>query len=187
MTKKLLFFLLVAIVVASCTALGTKTLYKSEATINIKKLAFAKLDGSTIVAKIFPQTNYVFGKGVTETFKAYNIDDVTPINREFPIVNPDKNTIAQICKQNNFDGLVVSHLKFINHRYTMYMQTTSNWNTEVEMKLFDKDGNLVLAVLHNTSKGNSYVTLQTADRTIYDGAEGAVKRLAKELGLSNQR
>jgi hypothetical protein len=65
-----------------------------------------------------------------------------------------------------------------------FIPIAKNWDTEVEMKLFDNTGNLMLTVLHNTTKGNSYFTPSTADRTIHDGTEGAIKRLAKELGLT---
>ena len=135
-----------------------------------------------MVSQIFPQTDSIFTKTFTETFRAFNFDIVT-FNKELSISTPDLNTITQICKENNLDGLIVSHLKFIHVTYSMsFIPIAKNWDTEVRMKLFDRSGNLVLTVMHNTTKGNSYVMPPSADRTIHDGTEGAIKRLAKELG-----
>lgn len=185
MTKHIFLFLIITIALTSCAALGTKTLYKSETKSEIKKLAFAKLDGDSIVSKIFPQTDSIFSNTFVETFRTYNLKDIVPFNSEFSIDKPNINTIAQICKENNFDGFVVSHLKFIHVTYSMnFIPIAKNWDTEVEMKLFDKTGNLMLTVLHNTTKGNSYFMPPTADRTIHDGTAGAIKRLAKELCLT---
>lgn len=93
--------------------------------------------------------------------------------------------IRKICNENNLDGFVVSKLKFIHVTYSMYfIPIAKNWDTEVEMKLFNSTGNLMLTVLHNTTKGNSYFMPPTADRTIHDGTEGAIKRIIKELSLT---
>ena len=185
MTRQALLFLVITITLTSCAVLGTKTLYKSEIRTEIKKLAFAKLDGDSIVSKIFPQTDSIFTNTFIKTLKTYNLKDVIPFRTEFSIEKPDINLIAQICKENNLDGFVVSHLKFIHVTNIInFIPITKNWDTEVEMKLFDKTGNLKLTVLHNTTKGNSYFIPPTADKTIHDGTAGAIKRLAKELGLT---
>jgi hypothetical protein len=185
MTIQILSFLVVAIAFTSCTALGTKTLYKSETKHEIKKIAFSKLDGDSIVSKIFPQTDSIFIKTFIETFSTYKLNDIIHFNAELSITKPDINKITQICDENNLDGLVVSRLKFIYVTYRMnFIPIAKNWDTEVEMKLFDKTGNLMLTVLHNTTKGNSYFMPPTADKTIHDGTAGAIKRIAKELGLT---
>ncbi len=186
MRRHTLLFLIITILLTSCAALGTKTLYKSKAKNEFKKLAFAKLDGNRIVSKVFPQTDSIFTNTFIETFRIYNLRDIVPIDGEFSINEPDLNSIVQICKENNLDGFVVSRLKFINVTYRMnFRPIARNWDTEVEMKLYDKLANLVLAVRHNTTKGNSYIVFPTADRTIHDGTAGAIKRLALELGLTN--
>ena len=185
MTKQIMSFLFISILFVSCATLGTKTLYKSETNIMIKKIGFTRLDGDTIVSKIFPQTDSIFKRTFVETFKSYNLNDITSLDNEFSIDNPDITAITKICKDNNFDGLIVSHLKFIHVTYTMnFIPIAKNWDTEVEMKLFDQSGKLMLTVLHNTTKGNSYFMPPTADRTIHDGTEGAIKRIAKEFGLT---
>lgn len=181
----LFFFGIITILLASCSAHGSKTLYKSEVKPEIKRLAFSKLDGDSIVSKIFPQTDSVFTNTLVKTFTTYNLNDIISINCELSIDNPDINIISQICEENNLDGIVITRLKFIHVTYRMnFIPIAKNWDTEVEMKLFDKTGNLVLAVLHNTTKGNSYFMPPAADRTIHDGTVGAIKRLIKEIGLT---
>ena len=51
------------------------------------------------------------------------------------------------------------------------------------MKLFDRNGRLLVFSHHNTLQGHSYMMPPPADRTVYDGAEGALKRIAKEIGM----
>ena len=185
MTKQLISFSFISILFVSCATLGTKTLYKSNTNSGIKKIGFTRLDGDSIISKIFPQTDSIFTRTFVAIFKSYNINDVTSLDNEFSIYNPDTIAIAKICNDNNFDALIVSRLKFIHVTYSMnFIQIAKNWDTEVEMKLFDKSGNLMLTVLHNTTKGNSYFMPPTADRTIHDGTEGAIKRIAKEFRLT---
>jgi hypothetical protein len=185
MTKQILTLAIFIIFLEGCATLGTKTLYKSEARSEIKNIGFSNLDGNAIVSKIFPQTDSIFKKTFIETFKTYNLTDIIPLNIEFPIAKPNTSEIAQICKENNFDGFVISHLKFIHITYSAYfIPIAKTWDTEVEMKLFDNTGNLMLTVLHNTTKGNSYFMPPTADKTIRDGTQGAIRRIAKELRLT---
>jgi hypothetical protein len=185
MTRKIFLFLIITIALTGCATFGTNTLYKSEEKIEIKKLGFAKLDGDSIVSKIFPQTDSIFTNTFVETFKTYNLKDIVPFNSEFSIDKPDINTIVQICKENNLDGFVVSRLKFIHVTYSMsFIPIAKNWDTEVELKLFNKIGNIILTVRHNTTRGNSYFMPPSANRTIHDGTAGAIKRLAKELGMT---
>ena len=185
MSKPIFYLLLVVFCFVSCSTLGTKTLYKSDIKNPIKKIGFTKLDGDTIVSKLFPQTDSIFKKAFLETCKNYNLNEVFPLNKELSIGQPDTTSMAQICNEKNLDGLIVSRLKFIHVTYNMnFIPIAKNWDTEVEMKLFDKKGGLLLSVKHNTTKGNSYFMPPTADRTIYDGTEGAIKRIAKEMSLT---
>lgn len=73
-----------------CAALGTKTLYKSDTKSSIKRVGFSKLDGDTIVSKLFSQTDSIFNKTFIETFKTSNVIDAVAINNEFSINNPDQ-------------------------------------------------------------------------------------------------
>ena len=185
MKKQILAITIAVFLLESCATLGTKTLYKSGTKTEFRKIGFSNLDGNAIVSKIFPQTDSIFKRTFIETFNGYNLTNIIALNNEFSISKPDISEISQICKENDLDGFIVSHLKFIHITYSAYfIPYAKTWDTEVEMKLFDNTGNLVLTVLHNTTKGNSYFMPPTADKTIRDGTQGAIKRIAKELHLT---
>jgi hypothetical protein len=185
MKKELTALLLLSILFTGCATLGSKTLYKSAPTTPIKTIGFSNLDGDSIVSKIFPQTSDIFKKTVFETFQNYHLSDIRSIDNELSVVNSDTSKIAKICQENNLDGLVVSRLTFIHVTYSVnFIPIAKNYDTEVTMKLFDKNGKLIVAVSHNTYKGNSYMTAPTANRTIHDGTEGAIKKMVKELELT---
>jgi len=187
MIRQTLSFLIISFVFTSCAALGTKTLYRNEIYPEIKKLAFAKIEGNRMVAKKFPQTDSIFNKTFIETFNSYNLYNIVPLNSTFLIDKPDTSKIIKICNENNYDGLVITRIKFIHISYAFdFSSVAKNWDTEVEMKLFDKTGNLLLSILHNTIKGNSYFMPPIAERTVHDGTAGAIKRMAKELGLTKK-
>ncbi len=191
MTKTLikLQFILFICLSCSCARLGTKTLYKNELNGEFARIGFSQLDGNRILSKIYPPTNYIFKKTFYEAFQAFNYkdSDITYFDKEIFYDNPDTATIVRLCTDNNLDIFILSRLKFIHTNYSLYLipagRTT---DTEVQMKVFDKKGKLQLAVLHNTVKGNSYFSAPTAGRTVKDGTEGSIKRIASNFGLRQQ-
>ncbi len=179
--------LLLITILVGCAAIGTKTLYKSDSKHEIRRIGFTKLDGDSIVSRIFPQTDSIFRNTYQETLKSYKLSDsnIITLPKEFSITNPNTSLIANICRELNIDGLVISKLKFINVTHTAYfVPYAANYDTEVDMKIFNRNGVLVLSVRHNTQKGNSYLNLPTPDMTIRDGTKGALKRIAKEFEWS---
>jgi hypothetical protein len=168
----------------SCAAVGTKTIYKSNQIGPIRNIGFAKLDNDSILCQIFPKTNEIFNESVTNTLNKYGIYDARELVDKISFEEPDINRIIEICNDYGIDALLLSRLKFIHVTYTLYFAPIAqNFDTEVEMKLFDKNGRLLVSARHNTLKGNSYMMPPPADRTVYDGAEGAFKRIAKEIGM----
>lgn len=90
--------------------------------------------------------------------------------------------IIEICKVFDLDGIIVTKLKFINVTYSVYfIPIAQNYDTEVEMKLYNNKGELQIATLHNTYKGNSYMFVPSVEKTIHDGTMGAFKRIIKEM------
>lgn len=177
-------FGLFLLLLTGCASLGTKTLYRSNTKPAISRVGYANLDGEAIVTKLFPQTNKIYRRTLNETFSSYNINEVLAAGREFSISTPDTTSVRKVCMEKGLDAILVTRIKFIRMTYTVYfVPVSNNWDTEVEMKLFDNTGALLLSVTHNTVKGNSYFAKPTADRTIHDGIEGALTRIAKELGL----
>lgn len=177
---KILFILILALL-ASCS-LGTKTIYKREGTFSIQKIGFSNPEKDTAVAQLFPQTDSVFQISFTETFSKKTNAKAFFITNVYNYEKPDYKSIKELCILNEWDAFVVSRIKFIHVTYTFSLiPVAKSWDTEVEMKVIDKDGKVILIVSHNTLKGNSYAFPPKADKTIFDGTEGALKRILKEI------
>jgi hypothetical protein len=186
--KKGIYFIVISLILSSCAAVGTRTLYKTNEGFQIEKIGFNKLDKDTILSKIFPQTDKIFTLTVFETFNEYGISSSKDFKTDLSFDNPDLTKISEICKEYDLDGLIITKLKFIHVTYTMYfVPIAQNYDTEVEMKLFDQNGKLLIGTKHNTLNGNSYMMPPTADKTIHDGTKGALKRIVKEMGLKKTR
>lgn len=182
--KTSFYLLIVSLLVCSCAAVGTKTLYKTSDNIQVHKIGYVKLAGDTILESIFPQTDSIFSSSITKTFNEYGVNPVG-IEDYLPFESPGINKIRGICKEYNLDGLIISKIKFIHVTYSIYfIPYAQNYDTEVEMKLYDKNGNMLVKTLHNTLKGNTYKNPPSVNMTIADGAKGALKRIAKEMGLT---
>jgi hypothetical protein len=174
---------LTAILLTSCAAVGTKTLYKAPLHPEIVNIGVTDVHNKEELSDIFLETNEKFKESVELFTKEEDVYKVVFLNSEMDYENPNKDLIAQKCNLFNIDAVLISRLRFIHVTYSMmFVPIAQNYDTEVEMKLLDKDGNLILSTRHNTYKGNSYMTLPTADRTVMDGTKGALKRIYIELG-----
>ena len=184
-TIPLLFFFLILSLFCSCAAVGTKTLYKNNVGHHLERIGFNQLGNDNETYEIFPQTNKIYATTIFETFSEYGIDDVEELSStDIEFDHPNIDRIIEICEEHDLDGLLISKIKFIHVTYTVfYVPVAKNYDTEVEMKLFSKNGNIILSTKHNTLKGNSYMMPPPADRTIGDGTKGALRRITKELGL----
>ena len=177
-------FLLTLVIFSSCAAIGTKTIYKTNESYQIHKVGFNKLDGDDALNNIFPLTAEIYNDVVFKTFQEYGINDTKKLDMEISFDEPDLNKITQVCRDQKLDALLLTTLKFIHVTYSLYfVPVAQNYDTEVQMKLFDKNGRLLVSTLHNTLNGNSYMMPPPADRTVQDGTKGALKRMTKEMGL----
>lgn len=179
---KYFFGLAVACLLSGCAATGTKTLYRAAGFEPLRKLGFARLNPGEAVRTHFPQADSIFVAAMKATFGHYAADHVKPI--DFPVSpGADGLLLRDLCDRDSLDGVIVASMKFINVTYGVYgIPIAQNWDTEVDMGLYNRKGDLLLAVRHNTFRGNSYLMPPPANRTIYDGTAGAVRRIARELG-----
>ena len=175
--------LVFVVLLTSCASLGTKTLYNADNKGEVRKIGFSKLDGNSIVIRIFPKTDSIFRSTFVNTVNKFNLPTPFFWDNEISIEKADTGAISRICKENNLDGLIVTKLKFINTSYSVYfVPIGKSYDTQVEMKLFSNNGNLLYGVKYNTMNGNSYLDLPTADRTVHDGIVGAINKIAKGMG-----
>lgn len=182
--KKITLIILVASIVcfAGCAATGTKTLFKTDNKPYIRNIGYCDLYDKVMLSSIFPRTNDVFNIAINECILNHGFS--SPLRIE-SVIPEDKNSISGLCENNSIDALLFTNLKFISATYSMYfIPVAKNLDTEVEMRLYDRQGNLLYSTKHNTFKGNSYMSSPSAERTVYDGVKGAWKRIAREADWS---
>ena len=176
----------ISLLLSSCAALGTKTLYKSPNLREINTVGFCPLENDTL-QQIFERTAIVSDSAVVETLKTYGWSPPRRLDSALSFDHPDPAFIADICRRKGLDGVIVTKLQFIHVTYSMYtIPIFQNYDTEVEVKLLDSSGNVVLITRHNTLAGNSYMMPPLPERTVYDGVEGALKRMMKEFNREKQ-
>ncbi len=167
----------------SCASFGGKTIYRqTNYTNKIKSIGYTNLENDTLLTKIFENTNKIYKETVKTFLIPYQIKTVEFEKNALNFSNPDTNTIIKICNNYDIDALILTKLSFINVTYSIYLiPYAKNLDTEVEMKIYDKSGKLISHTLHNTLHGNSYMFPPPTERTIKDGTEGNLKRIAKSL------
>jgi hypothetical protein len=180
-TEKIFLFVITAMLLQSCSILiGTQTLYKAHNVERINQWGYVNLDNESNLSAIYPRTHTVFTSTIIETFAKHSLEVPTEIFANLSFETPDTATIISICKENNLDGLLLSKLKFFNTTYYInFIPAMENIDTEVEMKLFSKNGKVVAITQHNTLKGSDYMMPPTTERTIHDATERALKKIIK--------
>lgn len=174
-----------ALFLNSCARIGTQTLYRTPENFYIQKVGFSQFEGDNIINKAFPHAGNIFATTVIQTFNEYGFKKPKNIMSKISFEYPDNKEIIKICNENDLDGILLTKLKFIHSTYDIYsIPTFQNYDTEVEMKLIDKFGILLINTKHNTFTGNSYIMPPTADRTVHDGTKGALKRMIEEMGIN---
>lgn len=187
---KILNFIVIAIIISSCASFGTKTISKSSAlkTFELKKIGYSQMASEDILDKIIPGTSTYFYNAIDSYYSGKQINIEKHLLLKFNDLNEiDTSEIKNICKQFNLDGFLCTQLKykFVDNYYLMIPLGKSE-DTFTEMKLFDKNGNLILHTKHNTAMGNSYMKPPKADKTVKDGIFGALKRIDLEILKSKQ-
>lgn len=174
--------LIIVIILSSCSAIGTKTLYKTSDEFDIRKVGFCRLESEDKISQIFHNLDKTFDSAVIQTFQKERLGIPKQIPTDMSYDNPDLTEIRELCNKNDIDGFLIAKLTFMHVEYTIYSEPIfQNFDTEVELILFDRSGEMLISTLHNTFHGNSYMKPPQPNKTIYDGTKGAIKRLAKEM------
>src|SRR5688572_10191375 len=106
-------FSVVAILLTSCAAVGTKTLYKSQSRPEILKIGIADVYKKDELSDIFLDTNEKFKESIQLFAKEKGSYQIVLLNTEMDYENPNKELIVDKCNLYNIDALVISRLKFI--------------------------------------------------------------------------
>ena len=182
MKKKFkILFVSVTLLLNSCSILvGTKTLYSARNIETMNVWGYTNLENENTLSDVYPRTHTVFTSTIIETFAKHSLKAPIEIFAHLSFENPDPVQIISICEENNLDCLLLSKLKFVNVTYYInFFPVFDNIDTEVEMKLFTKEGKVVAITRHNTHKGSDYMMPPTTERTIHDATERALKKIIK--------
>jgi hypothetical protein len=174
---KNVFIGLMIVLLAGCATTGVTTLYKTKQAVSVKSIGFADLSNDSSLSKIFPPTNDIFKQTLPIAFEEFGVKDVQHLTDRFQFQMPDTEAIKVACQKNDLDAVLITNLKFINiamRRGYMRMRGQAEHHTEVEMKLFDKNGKLLFDEKYNTYYGNTYNQRPTAKMTIHDGTRGDI-------------
>jgi len=177
----ILLFAFIATLLHSCSVfVGTKTLYTARNIEKINKWGYVNLENDNTLSAIYPRPHAVFTSTIIETFAKHSLEAPKEISVSLSFENPDPVQIISICEENNLDALLLSKLKFLNvTHYINFIPVFENIDTEVEMKLINKEGKVVAITRHNTLKGSDYMLPPTTERTIHDATERALKKIIK--------
>ncbi len=128
-----ILILIFAFSIASCTAFGTKTLYKASEPIIVKNVGFSRLQNAVLLSTVFYQTEQIFHRTVFTSLNDVGISDVTHINEEIDYDNPNIARIKELCRQQGIDAILLTSLHFLHVTYSVYGAAISqNYDTEVD-------------------------------------------------------
>jgi hypothetical protein len=163
-----------------CFTSGTKTIYKADKSFSINNLGYVQLTNDSALSKVYPKTNELYKDEVAKVFKQNGINNlqyaVTIINYD----NPDVESIKSLCLTNNMDALLISQLVF-----TRQISGTKTYvGTEVDSKLYDRYGTLLVNASHNTLQDNTYrMPITNIDEAVRQGTKKAITRVSQELRM----
>ncbi|MBD8489430.1 hypothetical protein IFO69_11810 [Echinicola sp. CAU 1574] len=179
---------LLASLLSSCAAIGSKTLYKTDVPIETDNWGIAPLETVYHINQFhFWETNEYFDNSIKESFLNYGIGKPVQLNKPLSYEDSNSSYIKKLCHEKKLKGLIIPKLIYVPVNYRVIGSNYRNYfDTVVYLKLFNKKGELVMHTVHNTYEGNTYLTYPKPEQAVYDGAKGAFKQLAKELGLKKK-
>lgn len=166
--------------------MGTKTVYTVREPARLHKLGFPIPCFGTTFIQVIPNAHQVFDSTVVKWSADYRLDAIETPAAELSFDNPDPAMIADICTKNAVDALLLTRLTLAERTYQIGYGRLRSIDTKAEMKLFDANGRLLVSVTHDTYKGNSYLLIPSPEKTLRDGTQGALKRIAQEINLTRK-
>ncbi len=183
-----LVILLFTLVLSGCSVVGTRTLYKTDNLnkYDFKKIGYSQPASDSLLNIIRPSTSKIFNLAFNDFFTNKALDIVKCRLKDFELIDKiDTAEIIRICSEKNLDAYICTQIKYkFVSNYYMYIPLGKSEDVYVEMKLYDKNGTLIIHTKHNTYMGNSYMMPPKAEKTIRDGTFGTLKRIFKEIEKS---
>ncbi|HTX88378.1 MAG TPA: hypothetical protein VMC08_05265 [Bacteroidales bacterium] len=158
------------------------TAQKSEAGPGgIRRIGYLEPDSLAKLKKIYPKTAFMQKGTVEYAFNLYAIDTVGLVKGTLGFDQPDAGEIISLCKENNLDALMLTRLNFLYQKLHNYYQA------EVELKLYDRQGNLISNPKCNTLHGKSYYPNPELFEVERDVLNCAIGKIAKDLKLKKKK
>lgn len=163
-----------------CFTSGTKTIFKAENGFSVNNLGYIQLTNDSALSKVYPKTNDIYKDEVANTFKQNGLSNLQYTEAIIDYENPDIETIKGICLKNNMDALLISQLIFIRH----ISVGKTIVGAEVNSKLYDRNGKLLVNASHNTLNDNTYrMPITKIDDAVRTGTNKAITRVSQEMRL----
>jgi hypothetical protein len=151
---------------------------------NLNSLGFAHSEYDTISNGLYPGFYKIYSQAVSNTFSE-DIKEIKYFNELFRFESIDTNKIKSFCLINNLDALLISKVYFLSRDfvYKGFLGLEKIYNPHlfqqglfcfyVEIKMFDKYGNLILNSTATSLNGYD------ANKSLTNGFKKALKK-AKE-------
>ena len=184
--KHIYCYLVILISFASCSSIGNKILYRTADPIHLTKLAYVNSEYDTVTNGLYPPANAVFTSTVDSFIVNHSLASPQYIHTTIAFDNIDSLKMKNICQENDCDAILLTKLYFIS-KYFIYKKflnikpdnqqflAFTESDVCVEMKLFDKNGKLLIFSSYNTAEGNG--TVFSPKEGISKGIKGSLKEV----------
>ncbi len=180
---KYLLELGLAITLVSCAALGSKTIYRSNQSFWFKNIGLTQLHDASRMNSVYPKTDSILYKTLQAEFEQNRKEAIHCLDDEINFLLPNKPDIIRICSGYKLHGLIIPSIRFLHPEN---LDMPNGWcDSEVQLKLFDYRGELIMHTSHRTSIGNTYGLEPGTSRTIKDATEGALRKMLREYQQQN--
>ena len=183
--KPILSLVVFAFLFSGCTSMGTKTLYRvTKNNTLIKNIGVINLVTDSTNIKICPTIKSVSESAIKESFLENTDLHFTLIgeSKDFKGQNLNKENLSALCKEKQVEAILIVVTRFINVNYTLaFIPISSEYHSESLVTLFNSEGNKLISISHNTMRGDDYFGRPSAEVTVRDAIQIALKKM---LGIT---
>ena len=189
--KSILFFFVIVSLFIGCSSIGTKTLYRAtKNNIVIKNIGVINLVTDSTNIKICPTIKFVSESAIKESFLENTDFQFTSLeeSKDFQRSKLDKNSLSDISNKKHFDAILIVDSRFMNVDYTIaFIPVASEYHSESLITLFNNEGDKLISISHNTMRGDNYIERPSAEVTVNDAIQIALKKLLGNTRSLNEK
>ncbi len=189
--KPILFFVVFAFFFIGCSSIGTKTLYRAtKNNIVIKNIGVINLVTDSTNIKICPTIKSTSESAIKESFLENTDFQFTLLeeSKDFKRLSLNKESLSDISNKKHFDAILIVDSRFMNVDYTVaFIPVASEYHSESLITLFNNEGDKLISISHNTMRGDNYIERPSADVTVNDAIQIALKKLLGNTRSLNEK